>query len=329
MKRYEIVFLACMVLTGLSLRMYFFSGTVCMDDLRQAFHGHFLFDSPDTKFADLLPHTEYKNIKVAYGRVGVNLPVWVVTHVFGVHEWSLALVTLIPSLAGIVFVALLLRMLGGPVAGMLAAAIYACLPVDIYNATVLLQDSMYAGLFALFLLLLVTGEQGDGRKKLVLLFTAGFVLGYMQYVKESAAIVLLFVGLWSGWKSLAARRIQWCYATIALGYLITQILFGLLFWRVQEDALWYWRFMYELLQFKATVRYTLADICGIYFVKLFYRQWQFGYTVIVLPIAIVPAFLHRNLKCKLLLITVVLAQLYVLYLPSKSTPNIRYTASHN
>ncbi len=319
MQRYEIVTLAGIVLLGLVLRQHYFSGTFCNDDLRHAYHGYFLFDSPAEKYADV----SYKNGTDFY-RMGVNLPVWIATHLFGVHDWSLVLAPMIASLAGIVFIYLLLRMIADVAAAMLGAAIWACLPIDVYMATVLLQDNLFVSLLALFLLLIVAAERNDRTRQAVLLLAAGFVLGYLQYVKENAIVILCLVGLWAFCRCIITRRVQWRWASILLGFLAAQALFGLLFWTISGEFLLYsGHFSKALSGPTIAERYPPVKMLLLYS-KMLFQGWQFGYIILVFPIAAALALLSRETKYRLLIALLTVAQLYIIYVPSKYTPTSRY-----
>src|SRR5512139_1245989 len=137
----ERVALAVIVLAGLLVRLYFFTGTIGNDDLRHAYDAHLLFPVGAEKQVLV-------NYDAIYRRMAVNLPLGLCMQVFGVHEWSLALTPLAFSLAGCVFLYLALRRLAGPAAGLAAAAVWAVLPTQVYQATLWLQDDVFTGTLA-------------------------------------------------------------------------------------------------------------------------------------------------------------------------------------
>jgi hypothetical protein len=139
------VALGLIVLAGLAVRLWLFSGTIGNDDLRHAYAAHFL-NAPD---AQKLAQVTWPD-DVPHRRMGVNIPLFTSMRVFGVHDWSLALVPLTFSLMGIVWMFRLLRQLAGPWAGLAGAAMVALLPEDVYLATVWMQDSVFASVLTLW-----------------------------------------------------------------------------------------------------------------------------------------------------------------------------------
>ena len=218
MKRHEIALLSLALLVGLVVRLHFFTGLIASDDLTYAFAAQYMFSSEVER-----PFEDATAGAVAVRRIGLNLPLFLSMQVFGVHEWSLALAPLVFSLAGIPIMFGLLRLIAGPAAGLLAAWLWACLPVDVYTATLWLPDNIFATVFAAFLLFLYASERRE-RARWLLAFAAGLALGYLEYVKEIAWIFFVPLVLWSACTWWKTRRFDWRIVHVGLGFLVVQVL---------------------------------------------------------------------------------------------------------
>lgn len=308
MKRSEAVLLVLAVFAGLAIRLYFFTGMIASDDLTHARNAAWMFLPVSER-----PVADMSMGSVPVRRLGVNLPLYLSMRAFGVHEWSLALGPLLFSVAGIGAAYGLLRTLAGRSAGLLAAWVWACLPADVYTATVWLQDNIFATVFALFLLCLAAAERWEKRRYLWAL-AAGLALGYLEYVKESAYLCFLPLGVWAAYSSWRARRFQWTIVHVFLGFLVVQVLAGWYFWSQGGSPLVFWRETYA--------RYTEVvlrreppfpfpqnlQIAARYLTQ----QWVFGYAVVLFPLLALVAALGRRTPLRGLLLMLFVLQVYIL-----------------
>ena len=306
MRRYEIVVLGACLVIGLALRLFFFSGTLGNDDLRHAYHAYFLFQPDSVKHADI-----YWPEDTIFRRMGVNLPLWMSMRVFGVHEWSLALPILVFSLGGIVAIFALLRTLAGPAAGLAGAAMWACLPVDVYLATLWLQDNIFSTLLALLLLCLVSLAQALGRSRILIAIVAGMIVGYMQYTKESAVILLGPIAIWSLYKILKSRRLDWSFAHVMGGWVLLHGLMGFLFWK-QGGHAWYWQSTALVVTRSQAHPHPPPQVLHALWTRLF-DQWLLGFAAVVLPFMVVLALTNRRLPHRPLLGMMLFIQLFAVY----------------
>src|SRR5207249_1389941 len=94
----------------------------------------------------------------------------------------------------------LLRQLGGaaatPALALAGAAVYAFLPVDVYFGTIWLQDTLFAGVLTFALLMLIRAADSHTRSRYVHAVFAGLALAYLQYLKETALLLIPVVLIW-------------------------------------------------------------------------------------------------------------------------------------
>ena len=317
MKARPHIFLFVIILAGLSIRLYFFSGMMGDDDMRHVYHAHFLFQPDEVKHAEVVfPDS------TVYQRMGVNLPLWLSMRIFGVREWALALVPLLSSLAGLLFSYALLETLAGRAAGVMGAAVWAALPADAYFATVWLQDCQYMSLLALFMLCMVKASERCRHAGWVAL-AGGLALGYMQYVKESAFLLLFPCFLWALYNTIKSKRIHRHGAILLIGFLIVQAAFGLLFLHLKGDYFAFWRAHYaKFVYVRSSSGFEpLAywDSVAVIWSRVF-EQWILGYAVLLLPVTILATFFNPKGKQRLFIALICASQLLILREAVKWTP---------
>jgi hypothetical protein len=308
-KRYEIALLALAILVGLVVRLYFFTGLIASDDLTYALSAHYMFSSPLER-----PFDDSVAGGVAVRRIGLNFPLFLATRVFGVHEWSLALGPMVFSLAGIPVIYGVLRIIAGSPAGLLAAWVWACLPVDVYNASLWLPDNIFATVFAGFLLFLVASEHCE-RARTLLAFAAGLALGYLEYVKEIAYLFMLPLVFWWAYTWWRTRRIDWRPAFVGLGFLAVQVLASAYFWSQGGHPLVFWRLSFlryadVMMNFEQRNPFP-ANLTRAY--EYLCQQWILGYSVLVLPVLLILGLVSRASRMRGRLAMLLLLQAYMVF----------------
>lgn len=302
--------LGAAVLAGLVLRLHYFTGLIASDDLTHAYSSYWMFTSEaDRGFADATAGS------VPVRRIGVNIPMWACVELFGVHEWSFSLAPLVFSLFGIVTAWGAARLAAGDAAGLIAAWLWAVLPVDVYHATVWLQDSIFASVLALVLLALIAAERCP-RHRVVFGVLAGVVLGYLEYVKETAYLLFLPLLLWTVYRSWRARRIELLLAHVLVGFLLVQAIAGVYFYSESGNALTFWkltfsRYTEHLTEDRIPRPFPENLVAGFDYL---FRQWVYGYGVVVLAIGAVAAVLDKRTPQRLLLGLVLATQLGIIVL---------------
>lgn len=247
---------AAAVVVGLTVRLATYTGTIASDDLTHAWAATHVWHDPVEHSMPDQPGSPYT---VNARRVGVNLPLAAAVAIAGPREGAFAAVPLVASLCGVVLIALAAAGVGGARAAVLAAWLTALLPVDVWQATIWLQDSLFAAGLAGVLAALVWAQRdpqgpapdrratsaaaggSERRDRWWLWLVAGATLGYLQYVKESAAIVLvalLALGGWRSWRDRALHRgTLWLLAGFAALQVLATIYFAIAF----ADAGYYLR----------------------------------------------------------------------------------------
>ena len=307
MKRYEIVLLAAAVFAGLGIRLFFFSGLIASDDLSHCYAA-FRLVHPETQDTYIGTLAGSANIR----RLGVNLPLGLSMLAFGVHEWSISLVPLVFSLAGILLIYALCRTLAGPGAGMLAAWMWACLPVDIYMATVCLQDNVFATVNAAFFLFITCSEKTEKRRWLWAL-AAGLALGYLQYVKEVGWMFFGPLGVWAVISSWTRRRIEWRILFVFFGFLLIQAAVGCYYWLNDSDPLSYWKNTLDRLFSVYGSRQPTYPYPEV-FVRAFQYlcdKWLLGYAVVAFPLLLAAALCYKRTPLRSFLLLFLGAQTFI------------------
>jgi hypothetical protein len=316
----ELTALFVVLIAGLALRLAFYSGTVGDDDLRHAYAAYFLFAPASEKHGviDWPDDTPYR-------RMAVNVPLWFCLRVCGTHEWALAITPLVFSLAGVVFMYVLLRVLAGPLAGVAAAAVWAFLPVQVYQATVWLQDDVFSGTLAGCICFLVLALRSPGRVRLVYAVLSGVALAYLQYAKETALLLLLPTVVALLLAGLRDRRAILTGAGVATGYVGLHLCAGLLFHQLNHGFFWYWGETLAFIHEKAAVERAPSAVLGLLWQR-FFEKWLLGYAMVAFPILAGTVFLNRNGPYRILLALLLGVQLFVLYGATRMTTwQDRYT----
>jgi hypothetical protein len=303
----ELLALFVIVLAGLAIRLFFFTGTIGNDDLPHAYAAYFLF-SPDAEKHAVVNWPD----DALYRRMAINVPLWLSMRALGVHEWSLALTPLVFSLAGSVFMYLTLRLLAGTAAGLAAAAVWACLPAQVYQATLWLQDDVFSGTFAAFLFFFIAALDSRGRRRLLYGLAAGMALAYLQYAKETACLLVVPTAVVLLVAALRDRRALWTGGAVLLGFAGLHALAGLLFWHLNGSFWWYWAEAVAAVQSKASLSVPVPEMLKLFWQR-FCQKWLLGYAVVVFPLFAGAAFLSRRAPHRLLLALLLGVQLFVWY----------------
>jgi len=233
------VILFIIVLLAIALRLYCFRGFVGLDD---AEYSRFANQMNQGTFA----LGSYEGPAVFPLRVGIIFPTAILYGLFGISELSMVAYPLALSILGILLAFFCGSYLFGRFAGLIAAAIWAVLPVEMQNATKLLPDlpgAFYGAVCVIFLLLVLKTRI---HRKLILFsggFLAGIAFGMSWLCKETIAylvpfLVILFIvtsrqdfkrnlPIWIG---AAAGALGVLFAEMAIYYHLT----GDLFFRFHE-----------------------------------------------------------------------------------------------
>ena len=170
--------LTVVLAVALVLRLVFFTGMVRSDALNYAHAAYYL----SREVFDL-------NAWVGMSRLGVFIPVAILYSLFGPGDFVTLLYPMITSLASIVFVYLIAKMFGGEGAGLIAAFIWAFLPLDIHLSTILLPDGPMSALCTASVYFWYKAEAG---KRGFFYFVSVGLLAMAILVKPLAIVVAVF-----------------------------------------------------------------------------------------------------------------------------------------
>lgn len=168
-------------------------------------------------------------------RIGAWMPMGLLIKAFGLHEWVLTAYSLACSLAGIVAAVLALRLLFDTRLALLAAALLAVYPNDVFYSTRAFGDEAVGFWCSLaFLLYLVAGRFPSWRLYLL----TGLTLGIAYLTKETALLLAAPIAiLWWKNRSPAPRMLIW----MACGFLIV-LLAELVIWQaLAGDPFYRWK----------------------------------------------------------------------------------------
>jgi len=160
---------------------------------------------------------------------------------FGFSDFSVTLYPLCFSVLTVLLVYLLAKRFLEEEGALLAAFLYAFFPLDIIFATKLYSESVLNFFCTLSFLLFLTAEDDlPERKRFLLSFLAGLVVGFAYLHKVTAGYFCVMFALIGVVNMFRKRRILWRYAFLALGFL-TVFCFEMGFHTlVNDDPLYRW-----------------------------------------------------------------------------------------
>jgi 4-amino-4-deoxy-L-arabinose transferase-like glycosyltransferase len=182
------VFLLLILLFAIALRVYEFRGFGAVDDAAYAKIAH---EIAQGRFS---PGT-YEGPAVFPLRVGILYPTALLFRYFGVSEWSMVFFPFLLSVLTVLLAYFCTNYFFGHRAALLAAAIWAILPVDAFYATILVPDlpsAFFASLAVFVILLLASSRVGYRPVGMIGGLGAGVLLGVSWLCKESVVYLAPF-----------------------------------------------------------------------------------------------------------------------------------------
>jgi 4-amino-4-deoxy-L-arabinose transferase-like glycosyltransferase len=191
------IFLLIIVGVALLVRMLSYSGYSGNNDDR--FYAE-IANQMSRGQLNILEYNATHSVPVFPLRVGLYSPAAFLFRIIGINEVALILYPFLISLASVILVFCLARTIFSEHAGLLAAAIYALLPIDTRSASILLPDLPAAFWGSLGILCLLWGS----RNAIILFKTAygllaGFSFGLSWLCKESILFLLPFTLFYLIW----------------------------------------------------------------------------------------------------------------------------------
>lgn len=232
--RGNIPILLAIIVIGFAFRLYCFYGFWGTDDALYASLANAMAEGTYGEFVKENYIDNFNGPAHVPYRLGLMYPLSIMFKLFGISETSLVIYPLFISFLAILLAYYCGRLLFGGTAGLIAAAIWACLPVDILNATQYLPDtivSFYASMGIVVILSLINFNV----KRYYYLFFGGFCAGLLfvcsWFTKESVVYfvpfctILLIVSVKKDWKM--ALLLWGGVAVSSLGILFAEMIFYL------------------------------------------------------------------------------------------------------
>lgn len=232
-RRAAALLIAAALVVGFGARLATWTGTIASDDLTHAWAAMHVWRDP---VEHTMPDGRDSPYTVNARRAGVNLPLAAGAAIAGPSERTFGTVALVESLLVVLACALWAGALAGRRAAVIAAWLAAVTPVDVWHATIWLQDGLYAaGLAGAMAAAAWAVRRDQPRWWLV----SGLLLGYLQYVKESAVLVVAVLALAAIVRSVRARRIDRGAVWLVAGFAAVQLLAAVYWWSATGDPLHY------------------------------------------------------------------------------------------
>ncbi|NOH10443.1 MAG: hypothetical protein HND51_02235 [Chloroflexi bacterium] len=180
--RTHIIALFAIVLLGIVLRLYFFTGMVRGDDFNYAHTAY-----------ELAQGRSPLGIWAGSSRIGMYLPVSILYFLFGPSEVTTLAYPFAMSISSILLVYGLGRMFSTPEAGLLAAWLWAMFPLDIFLASDLLPDGLVATFSTAAVFFMLFALKQSTRTRFVWLFVSLTCISWSILIKPIAIIPLIFI----------------------------------------------------------------------------------------------------------------------------------------
>jgi 4-amino-4-deoxy-L-arabinose transferase-like glycosyltransferase len=216
MKKYPLLICGILVLAVI-VRIICFVGLIGSDDLN---YNRTAYSIAQGTFSPQLDHQRT--------RFGLFLPVAWTFKLFGISEISS---TLFPFLCFVVTFMVLVWMATtyfGRWIGVMAGLLYALLPVEIFNTSILLPDLPAAAFIAVSGALFYWTERDSGHttirkadiKICGTLFLAGLMLGIAYMIRETSIFLGVFIAGYMLYKTWKRKAVQWSWIWFWIGFLI-------------------------------------------------------------------------------------------------------------
>lgn len=198
MSRTSTWILCGILFAALALRLYTFVGYFGADDAEYARLANAMVEGNLSAFIDENYIRNFHAPAHLRFRLALIAPLALLFRLFGISEWVLVSYPLLISLLGVVLAFLCGRFMFGVKAGLIAAALFAVIPVDVKLATEFLPDaiaSFYASAGVLLLLWARESVAKQASHGLLGGLAAGLLFGLAWLSKESIVYLVPLCGL--------------------------------------------------------------------------------------------------------------------------------------
>ncbi len=210
LNRVKFLALSGVIALAIMVRIVCFVGLIGSDDLTYNYRAY------EVLTGTFAPQPDHQA-----SRIGLILPVAAAFRIFGINEVSSVV---FPFVCGLLTFGLVLWVgiayLGWWI-GLMAGCLYAFLPIDMFQASILLPDLPAATCIAISAVLMYRGEPEDARKHArVSMLLAGLFLGGAYLIKETSVFFGVFVVGYAGYRCWRRKKFSWGWAWFATGALI-------------------------------------------------------------------------------------------------------------
>ncbi len=213
------ILLSLILLFALIIRLSFFSGITGGDDLA------YLEEIHKSYMGNFEPASSHWGL-----RLGFILPSLLSVYLFGFNEAALALFPLICSVAHILLIYALARLLLNEKTAMLSAFLMAFFPLDVFFATMIFLDTPLALFMGLTAFCFIKGEHSGKTAYYVI---SGLFLGWAYLTKETGLYITLFFIVYA----IAEKKIRLKYGVVIISFLFVVFLeFGYYYLKTGNPA---------------------------------------------------------------------------------------------
>jgi len=205
-----IIWLALIVLFGVLLRLFFFSGVGASDDL--------LYTSYSYEISEGI----YSFPPSHHGtRLGLLFPISFLYKLFGANEFSSNIFIFLSSISGMILIFYIGKTFFNERVGLLAAFLLSFFPLDVILASKLLSDLPSAFFLSFGLFLFLLAERYENKLKMRLNYIAsGVFIGIAYLIRETALLVVFFFLVYS----IFYKKVKLNYFFIFMGFMIIFLL---------------------------------------------------------------------------------------------------------
>lgn len=298
----SIAVLGLILIFGLALRLFFFSGVGTSDPLAYAVYAYHL------SINDYLSTMHQVN-----ARIGVLIPVALLYRLFGTNDYTSTFFTLATSLGSIVLIFCFGRLLFNDKVGLLAAFLLSIFPLDVINSTKLLSDSPSAFFAGLSIFLFLKGEKINDSKTYIYHILSGLSMGIAFSIREMAALLVLFFIIYV----IYSRKFKPSYSIIALSFIAVMALEMIFFHFFAGDALFRYHSVTGYLQDALQSHQYYGRLKFLnYFAAwpfVIFGNIQLGYFYAFILLATVYWLLHRSRNTNYMLIWLLSFLFYITF----------------
>lgn len=253
------------VVSGLILRLLFFSGMGVSDDLSYSRYAY-----------NIDKGIEPNSTLTLATRLGIIYPTALAYSLFGLNDFSSVLFVLLTSIGNIILIFYFGKLLFNERIGLMAAFLMAIFPLEVINATKLLTDVPSAFFMALGAYVFLYAEKRA--KSNLYYLISGILIGIGYLIRESALLIVLFFVIYIIYK----RRIKKEYFFVPIGLIVIFGIELLLLYKLTGNPFYRFTTVQDFL----LNAYIKLD----YFGRLKFPQGLLHYPYVILTDAVISYF---------------------------------------